>query len=343
MEVEERIWRHPGRSYVRIFSLSHGLKRRCLSALLQRRVCEFGWNQAFLKAAEQVKEHYGFDLPAERIRQISLEHAHKIDQSSLSEGAATVLKKAGAQVVVAQADGSMIRLVENSRDKKGRRVRDVSWHECRLCTACEWGSTQAQYAASFEDVDTFGRLWSQCAKRANWGCDSLVQTLSDGAVWIEKQSEVRFGKDRWHLIDFYHVCEYLAEASASCAIKETPQRWRARQQRLLKQGQVAKVIDTLSKRLEHHNTPDEEAPVRAAWRYLTNRSHALDYPRAIKLGLPIGSGMIESAHGHVLQDRLKGRGMAWLRKNAQAMAQARALCASGRWLQYWEQPLRPAA
>jgi len=96
------------------------------------------------------------------------------------------------------------------------------------------------------------------------------------------------------------------------------------------------VIANLSKMLEPAETPEDQAPVRAAWRYLSNRINQLDYQKAIRLGLPIGTGLIESANGHVIQDRLKGRGMAWLLENAQAMAQARAFFASGRWQHYWE-------
>jgi hypothetical protein len=290
-----------------------------------------------------VREHYGFDLPVERVRQTSLAHAQRIDEAALSEGPATVLKSEGAATVVAEADGSMIRLVENGRDAKGRRTRKVEWHECRLCAALEHGSTRAQYAATFESVETLGRLWSRCAERANWGAGSLVQTLGDGAVWIDHQSEICFGSDRWYLVDFYHVCEYLGAAAPSCALKESPKRWLGRQATLLKKGKAAQVIANLLNRIEPETAPEEEAPVRAAWRYLNNRRDCLDYPRAISLGLPIGTGLIESAHGHVLQDRLKGRGMAWLPENAQAVAQARAYTASGRWEQYWQKSTKSAA
>ena len=343
VEVLERIWRRPGRSYLSPLREQLGLTQKAFSGLLQRRVCDFGWNRAFVRAAAQVREHYGFDLPVERIRQTSLEHARRIDESVLSQGPATVLKSKGAATVVAEADGSMIRLVKNGVDGKGKRTRKVDWHECRLCAALEHGSAQAHYAATFAGVETLGRLWSRCAERANWGADSLVQTLGDGAVWIDHQSEICFGAQRWYLVDFYHVCEYLAAASPSCALKESPKRWLGRQATLLKKGKAAKVIANLRKRLEPETAPEEEAPVRAAWRYLTNRIDHLDYPRAIALGLPIGTGLIESAHGHVLQDRLKGRGMAWLERNAQAMAQARAFTASGRWNQYWEKSLKSAA
>ncbi len=42
-----------------------------------------------------------------------------------------------------------------------------------------------------------------------------------------------------------------------------------------------------------------------AIRYMSNRSSQLDYLEATQAELPIGSGMIESGHRHVLQRRLK--------------------------------------
>lgn len=80
---------------------------------------------------------------------------------------------------------------------------------------------------------------------------------------------------------------------------------------------------------------NEEAPVRAAHRYIANRTEQLDYPASLAEGLPIGSGLIESGHRHVLQARLKGPGRVWLQANAEAMAQLRFLRANKRWKELW--------
>jgi hypothetical protein len=72
-----------------------------------------------------------------------------------------------------------------------------------------------------------------------------------------------------------------------------------------------------------------------AYRYLSNRRDCLDYPQAIKLGLPIGSGMIESGHRHVLQARLKKTGTAWLKYNADKIAHLRVLRANHQWDTLW--------
>jgi len=49
------------------------------------------------------------------------------------------------------------------------------------------------------------------------------------------------------------------------------------------------------------------------------------------LGLPIGSGLIESGHRHVLQARLKKAGTAWLRNHADQIAHLRVIKANHQW------------
>ena len=61
----------------------------------------------------------------------------------------------------------------------------------------------------------------------------------------------------------------------------------------------------------------------------------LDYAGALAQDLPIGSGLIESGHRHVLQARLKGPGMAWLEDTAEQMAQLRVMRVNGRWEELW--------
>ncbi len=81
--------------------------------------------------------------------------------------------------------------------------------------------------------------------------------------------------------------------------------------------------------------PDAKAPVRAALRYLGNRTDQLDYARALALDLPVGSGPIESSHRHVLQARIKTAGAWWTQANAHALCQLRTLRANLRWEDYW--------
>ena len=75
--------------------------------------------------------------------------------------------------------------------------------------------------------------------------------------------------------------------------------------------------------------------MRAALRYLANRLDQLDYAWAIAHDLPVGSGIIESGHRHVIQIRIKKAGAWWTQVHAHAMCQLRTLRANGQWDQYW--------
>jgi len=101
-------------------------------------------------------------------------------------------------------------------------------------------------------------------------------------------------------------------------------------------GNASGVLASLLPHIEAPELADNDAPVRACYRYMRNRPGQLDYPRAIAEGLPIGSGEIESAHRYVIQQRLKISGPWWKVDNAEKMLALRTLRANSNWDTYWE-------
>ena len=57
------------------------------------------------------------------------------------------------------------------------------------------------------------------------------------------------------------------------------------------------------------------------------------------MGLPLGSGKVESSHRSLMQKRLKKPGTWWLREKAADMANLRTLRANGGWKLLWQQDL----
>ena len=160
------------------------------------------------------------------------------------------------------------------------------------------------------------------------GAEALIATAFGLGVAI--QTHEVFGTDATLLTDYFHVSEYLAAAAPGCR-PAAPRPWRRTQQKRLKRGASAQVLAELGAHREAPGVADENAPVRAAHRYLGNRPDTLDYAAAIAAGLPIGSGLIESGHKHVLQARLKLPGCAWLPSNAESIAQLRVIRSNDRW------------
>ncbi len=331
--MQEQIWSGPAKNYLRPLPERLGVSARGKSRRLQRALTDFGCEHSFARAVESVREHYGFELGASAVRKATLAHAQRAKEKLEKEYKEPfrILPAAGAEHVIAEVDGTMICTV-GSGPRKGKRPRE--WKEMRLVAAQPKDSVTTLYAATFGSVEETGRRWGHCAKQAGWGLNSRIHAVGDGAEWIRLQSREIFGEQGHFLCDFYHVSEYLGAAAPTCRA-EQPDSWRRTQQKRLRRGAAAKVIETLAEHLEPLATPDEEAPVRSGHRYLTNRLDCLDYPEAEKLGLPIGSGMIESGHRHVLHARLKKAGAAWLRPHADQIAHLRVLRANHQWESLW--------
>jgi hypothetical protein len=199
----------------------------------------------------------------------------------------------------------------------------------------EQGSVTPKFAASFGgSVEDAGHALFSCAVAAGFGTTTQVHGVGDGAAWRADQFAATFGTQASYLVDFYHVCDYLAEASKICA-PDAPQAWRDNQKRLLKNNAGTEVLNQLRDYLEAEEVASDHAPVRACVRYLSTRIHQLDYKGALEKGLPIGSGEIESAHRYVIQQRLKLPGAWWKADNVEPMLALRVVRANEDWDKYW--------
>jgi hypothetical protein len=331
--VRERIWRTDVKSYVRLLPERLGVSSRGRSHRLDRVLTDFGCEHSFVRAAESVREHYGFELGASAVRASTLEHAQRARVQLQGEYRKPfrALPAVGASQVIAETDGTMICTVAAGK-RSSRRPRE--WREMRLVAAQAQTSATTVYAATFGNVAEVGRRWGHCARDAGWGLNSQIHAVGDGADWIRLQSKEVFREQGTFLCDFYHVSEYLGAAALTCAPARA-HHWRRTQQKRLRRGALPMVMAALEDHLEPAGTPEEEAPVQNGHRYLANRTDCLDYPRAIALGLPVGSGMIESGHRHVLHARLKKAGAAWLHDTADQIAHLRVLRANRQWQSFW--------
>lgn len=302
---------------------------------LQRVVVDFGSDQAFGRVPKKLEEHYGIDLAVSTIRKVTESHAeHVYDQAKEVK---SIPEEVGCALQIGEMDGSMIPIVnvdETGEDK--RKNRKLEWKEARLSLAHEKGSATSKYDAVFQgSVDDAGQTLLNSAISAGFGSQTHLHSVGDGATWIANQVSDKFGTQGSFLVDFYHVCEYLAEASKVCAANDE-RVWMEKQKNALKNNEYKSVLKDLSPFLEGAEIEDNRAPVRACHRYLSNRTDQLDYKTAIEKGLPIGSGEIESAHRYVIQERLKLPGAWWKPVNADFMLALRVLRANNEWNEYWD-------
>lgn len=296
------------------------MKPQGYSTALERLIVDFGAECSFSKSACRLQLHHRLKISESSVRKITLKHALAIKQSAHADGVHGRLQSQGAETIVTEMDGCMLPIVECSAGKENdrRKRRDCHWEEVRLCAAQVHGKSFTHYGVCLGSVEQAGYTWSATVAKAGWSAQTHIHALGDGASWLARQSRQCLDAD--YLLDLFHVCDYLAAAGQKIA---THTRWLEVQKNRLKTNHPERVIETLRPHVEPEHVPENEAPVRSALRYLENRLDQLNYKEAIEKDLPVGSGMIEAGHRHVLQARLKISGAWWTRDNAASIAALR--------------------
>jgi hypothetical protein len=328
VELEEQILR-VGRRGVRLrpFCLKAAVRPKGYSRALQRALSDFGAEESFGRAAARLKEHYHLEVPCSAIRRLTYQHARKI------QAVQPVQPAQPAKTLITQIDGSMIPLVKPGSSGDRRKGKALLWAEARLCCSRAVQQLRPVYGATLGTLESVCWLWRQTAQSCGLNEKTFVHGVGDGAPWIVDRFNDNFGFQGKYLIDFYHVSEYLAAAALPIAGPKKAPRWLRKQKARLMIGQARKILRSLA---VHREAPGAaETPVQDAFRYLHHRLKHLHYAQSRKAGLPIGSGEVESAHRHVIQQRLKLAGAWWKETNAQAMLGLRVARANDCWLAYW--------
>jgi hypothetical protein len=335
MTVIEPVFRGP-HSQVRPFLQVAQVTARSCSLPLQRAMTDFGADHAFGQVPKKLQEHYGITMGASTVRKITEGHGTRMREQQ-DEGTWPV-STPGCSQQIGELDGSMVPIVTTDASAEDKRKhKTLHWQEARLALVHAQGSVTPKFAATFgRSVDASGQALRACAVAAGFGKNTQLHGVGDGAGWIAEQFTTAFGSQASYLVDFYHVCDYLAAAASACA-SLAPQSWLEHQKQHLKNNDTTEVLRQLQPYVEAETVDNEHAPVRACVRYLHNRLPFLAYKGALEKELPIGSGEIESAHRYIIQDRLKVPGAWWKAENVEPMLTLRVVRANGDWNKYWEQ------
>jgi len=230
------------------------------------------------------------------------------------------------------------------KGKKQRRRLRVEWREPKvliLFVLDEHGRMKAKTRpwidGTFQGPDECMELLALHLHRLGASEAQQVVFLADGAPWIwERVPWVlkRVGlraEQVLEVLDFCHAVHHVSLALAGLNLSpDERQRWYRRLRQRLRAGQAYQVTATLSLLAEEKSgTPEAWTAIR----FLEKHASAgrLRYREFRRLGVPLGSGAIESAIRRVVNLRLKGTGLLWYVDNAEGMLLLRAAALTGRW------------
>lgn len=182
-----------------------------------------------------------------------------------------------------------------------------------------------QYACAIAEADTFGKLLWATACQVQADRAARLVMLGDGAPWIWNLVQTHFPQ-AIQIVDWYHAEEHLETvAQAAFSDPEQQQAWLDPLRQALWEGQVEEVIQVCQ-------SLASRCPVAARnVHYFSTNAERMRYGRFRRMGLMIGSGVIESGCKQIVTQRLKLPGAQWLEQGAVYTAKARAAWLSGQW------------
>lgn len=287
-----------------------------------------GRDQPFDRAAATLARFTGVSMAPATVRRLTLAAGDTVRQLELAvtdalwRGERPCPPAEAMPPLQVSLDGSLV------------QIRDEGWREVKVLAIGERtadGLTGLTYAATLGDAERFGHEILGEVMRRDVAVAPDVVSVNDGAEWIQGVLDLHCPQAH-RVLDFVHAAAYLAEAATASFGEGTAATtaWFGQWRRELHDGDPAAVLAALAA------LPASEARDRACG-YLTARQEQIQYRTFQDQGWPIGSGCVESAHGHVIQARLKGRGMRWRRASVPALLALRVLDANRRWDQTWPQ------
>jgi hypothetical protein len=322
-----------------------GVCDRCTPALASE-VAQLAAALSSFEDAQARLRQMGVNMSIRRITTVAYHFAQRARSRQELEGMGIEGSLAGKRVVIS-TDGGRVRIRKNKRGqktKKGRSRYRTDWREPKLLVIYvvdEKGRLTQEFApvidGTLQGPDEVFRLIEFYLSQLEIGRAAEVLFIADGAKWIWQrvtQLWQRLGLTGIRcreLVDFYHVVEHVYALAALNTSWRASQRkrWATRQRRRLWRGELKAFLQEVERICRGKR---DKGWARERDYLLRNaRAGRLDYAKARRAKMPIGSGTMESAIRRVVNLRLKGAGIFWHEEHAEQMLLLRTYYKSKHW------------
>ena len=300
-----------------------------VSTAMERRILDFGINDTFESVAERWGIHFPTSISSNLVRRVVDRVGLRCEAAYSDEALQVACREkpdeAPSMLTVA-TDGSMLLTREASwkevkvgvvarggfnppgEDRPRRRVQDARYVAV-LGGQAEFkkGMAAALAAERADEVSTV--VWLGDGARENW---TLASELAPFAVQV---------LDVPHAVHWAMLCGKALLGEGHCLLPQ----WEARTHELLDADSPEAAIQELMACLEFATTAEQLAALDDVVGYYRTNEKRMRYRTFRSLGLPVGSGIVESAHRHVLQVRMKRAGQRWGMVRARRMVRLRAV------------------
>ena len=311
-----------------------GLLSTSYSPVLVEAMVRLGARLPFPVVAEEMALLFGVSVSADTVRRLTEEAGAilaGIEQRELEHLEHEAPEEPeGPPVQQVSADGCMLSLT----DGRWTEVRTIA---IGTVVQPEDGDVRAEAISYFSrhgSADTFVRQATLPTYERGTRRAGRVAAVMDGAGWLQEVVSEQC-PTAVRILDFPHAVGYLHSAAHAAFGQDSPAagEWLDEWVPRFKTGTPEGVLTAL----RALPTPTEEAATAkgTAIRYLGSRKEQIRYAAFREQGLPIGSGMVESAGKLVVEARMKGSGMHWAPRNLNPLLALRSRLCSGQWEQTW--------
>ncbi len=254
------------------------------------------------------------------------------------------MREKPAAVETTDADELLTGDAPGRSKKQPRRTFAADWREPKLMTIFvhdEHGKMLKETKATIDGTllgpDAIAEVVAMHLHRLGAAEALSVTFVADGAPWIWDRIDriielAGLSKvTTYQVLDCCHAVHHVSQALASLGLDREARNPLYRQLRSqLRNGQWQRVVEDLSE-LQNREKPIAELETEISYLRRHGEAGRLSYVRYRQLGLPCGSGAIESGIRRVINLRLKSNAMFWKSNHAESMLQVRSQVVPDQW------------
>lgn len=290
-------------------------------------LCYIGQSKVYAEGAETLQRLTGVNVSDKQIERVCHYYGKCLEEKGHRQ-----ITEEGARMGTV-ADGKPHYLMV---DASLLFTREERWKEIKLCRMfpaddCIRVSKNRHCITTSRYVAHLGKH-KEFLEKVEYHADALRQKIivADGAPWIWRWAEETY-PEAAQVLDFFHAKEHLC-GFAELQFKEPDERkkWIDAHCLRLLNDQTSTVIEHLKEMKP--SAPEARKARKRLIQYYTVNCKRMFYRTYKEKGWMIGSGAIEAAHRHVIQQRLKLSGQRWTIPGAQQVANLRVAHKSNDWI-----------
>lgn len=297
-----------------------------LSEEVEMRAADFAVNDVYELAERRWNLHYPNRVSSNQFRQVAKRLGQMVEESSpvVLHGALLPPEAHPTKTLYVMNDGGMVPMREGKWNEVKVGVLFRGEDHLRREKGKRGALTRARYTSVLGEQEEFKAEMAAAYSVENGIGAERVVWLGDGALGNWNLASLISPK-AIQILDWTHALEngmkcakvLLGEGDACLPL------WQQRLSDLLWSGDIEQILSELNECRRGTTGGGLDAIEDLARYYRTNKDR-MRYCAFVAAGFLIGSGIVESAHRHVIQTRMKRSGQHWGHKGGRQMARLRA-------------------